>query len=242
VPTPAWIGATPGQPQLAAQVNQLLGTHAVIYAYTGVEHDNQSTAGSGSVASNGLYIAQSFTAGGTYTAGRAVLTLALTGTPAGLSLTVQSNSAGAPSGTVLAGPIVVPPLMVPASAGLVSVPLSWPVTSGTVYWIVTAPVGDVSDFYAWSKSNQVSGASTSTNGTSWTAQAYGLLYQAWDSTAVLPLVHSVQDAGARWSSLTTNANNTVSSLKEYTVAQGAGQYVASSRALTYSGTSLTGVA
>jgi hypothetical protein len=242
VPTPAWIGATPRQPQLAAQVNQFLGAHAVTYAYTGVEHDAQATAGSGGVDSNGLYVAQSFTAGGTYTAGRVVLTLALTGAPAGLSLTVQSNAPGSPSGTVLAGPIVVPPLMVPASAATVSVPLSWPVVSGSVYWIVAAAVGDASDFYAWSKSNQTSGASTSTNGTSWTPQTYGLLYQVWDSTAVLPLVHAVQDAGARWSSLTSNANNTVASIKEYTVAQGANQYVASARALTYSGTNLTSIA
>ena len=239
--TPAWIGATPGSPPLAAQINQFLGTHASTYAYTGAEHDNQSTAGSGAVASDGSYVAQSFTAGATYAAGRVLVTLALTGSPPPLVVTVQSSTGSAPSGTVLAGPISLAPGFVPASAGAVSIPLSWAVASGTQYWIVATAVGDGSDFYAWSKSSAASGASTSTNGTAWTAQSYGLLFQVWDSTAVLPLVHTVDDAGARWTTLGTNANSQVSSLNEYTAAQ-SGSYVSSSRSMAYSGSQLTAVA
>jgi hypothetical protein len=239
--TPPWNGATIGQLPLASQVNQFLGTHAISYVYTGAEQDNQSTAGSGAVGSNGLYVAQSVIAGGTYSAGRVVLTLALTGTPTPLSITVQTSSGGNPSGTILAGPLSVPSAFVPVSAGAVSLPLSWSVVSGTRYWVVTHAVGDASDFYAWSKSNQVSGASTSPDGVTWTTQAYGLLYQVWDNTVVPPLVHTLEDSGTRWAWLSVVAAGEVSSLKEYTVAQGTNQYVSSSRAYAYTNGLMTSI-
>lgn len=237
--TPNWIGATSGQSPMASQVNQFLGTHAVTCVYTGADRDNQSTAGAGAVNSNGLWIAQKFTAGATYTSGRVVLTLALTGSPAPWTLSLQADSAGAPSGTALAS-ITLPSSFVPGSAGAVSMPLPTAITSGSVYWVVAQAVGDVSDFYAWSKSNQVSGASTSPTGSTWTTQAYGLLFQVWDNTAVAPLVHTYEDAGARWTAIGVNANTTVSSLDEYTTAQNAGTFQ-SARSFTYGGTDLTAV-
>lgn len=240
--TPAWIGATSGQPPLANQVSQFLGAHATTYLYTGVEFDHQATAGSGAVDSNGLYIAQRFTPSSNYTTGRVVLTLAVTGTPGPWSVTIQSNGAGVPSGTVLAGPTAVVPAFLPASAAAVSIPLPGAaLVSGTPYWIVAAPAGDASDFVAWSESNQTSGVMTSTNGTSWTAQAYGLLFQVWDNSAVPPLAHTYGDGGARWTSWTESAAGEPTSVREYTVAQGSGQYVASSRALAYTNGALTSV-
>ncbi len=231
--TPNWSGASVGSRPLAGQVNQFLGTHASTFVYTGAEKDNQSSAGSGAVDSNGLYIAQSFTAGSSYTSGRVVLTLALTGTPTPWSLSIQSNSGTAPSGTLLAGPVSLPPGFVGASAAAVSIPLSAALTNGTKYWIVANAVGDAGDFFAWSKSNQSSGASTSTNGTSWTAQSYGLLFQVWDNTVVQPLVHTFEDSGARWTTLAFNAQGTPSELSEYTVSQAANDYVQSVRSFTY---------
>jgi hypothetical protein len=127
-------------------------------------------------------------------------------------------------------------------AGTVSIPVPCSLTSGTVYWIVLAAVGDGSDYVSWLKTNQTSGASTSTNGTSWTAQAYGLYYALWDQTANPPLAHTWMDGGARWTAELYTGVNELSSLREYTVAQGSGQYVSSARALTYSGSNLISVA
>lgn len=231
--TPAWKGASTGSAPLAGQVNQFLGAHAATFVYTGAEKDNQSTAGSGAVNSNSLWIAQSFTAGSNYTSGRVVLTLAVTGTPAPWSLSIQSNSGTAPSGTVIGGPVSLPPGFAPGAAATVSIPLQAALSSGTKYWIVANAAGDVSNFYAWSKSNQVSGASTSTNGTTWTAQSYGLLFQAWDNTTVTPLVHTLEDSAARWTTWAFNTQGTPSKLSEYTVAQAASDYVQSVRSFTY---------
>jgi hypothetical protein len=61
MPTPTWQAATTGQLPKAAQVNQSLGTHKIQLLYPALRKANQSTAGSGTTQTNGLYIAQSFT-------------------------------------------------------------------------------------------------------------------------------------------------------------------------------------
>jgi hypothetical protein len=240
VATPAWIGASTRQPQLAAQINQFLGTHAITYLYAGASQGGQTTLGSGGVNSNGLYIAQSFTAGSSFALGRVTLDFsAVTGTPtAPTTVSVQTSSGGAPSGASLVSTTV--PAQYPGG-GVVSVPVPCSLTNGATYWIVLAAVGDASDYVTWLKSNQVSGASASATGTSWTAQAYGLYYALWDQSVTLPITHTYEDAGARWTTWAENANNQPASLKEYTVAQTAGDYVYSSRAMTYSSGSLIAV-
>ena len=240
---PAWEAATAGQPPLAAQVNQFLATHAIAYLWTGALQAGQGTAGAGPVNSDGLYIAQSFTTGASQTAiGYVVLTASVTGSPGPLSLSVQANSAGAPSGTALvttmlpkefvSGALTATAVMLPA-AGL---------TASTAYWAVAAAEGDASDYYSLGKSNQASGTSTSTNGTAWTAQAYGLLYQIWDQTPVQPLAGTWEDTGARWTSCGYDAGGQLSAVREYTAGQAANGYTASSRALTWAAGDLTGVA
>ena len=241
--TPNWIGATSGSRQLAAQVNQLLGTHAAMFVYTGTLFASQTTAGSGSVDSNGLYVAQSFTTSASTSAiGRVALSLSVTGTPTPLTVQIQTNNAGAPSGTALVT-TVIPPNWATGSQTTQSIPL--PVTglsASTEYWVVMEAVGDASDYFAFYKSNQTSGASTSTNGTSWTAQTYGLLYSAYDQTAVPPLVHTWEDSGARLTNLTANANATPNSIEEYVAAQGTNQYVYSYRTYTYGSGSVVKIA
>jgi hypothetical protein len=240
--TPAWVGATPNQPQLAAQINQFLGTHAITYVYTGVSYSTQATTGSGSVASNSLYVAQQFTTGASNTAaGRVTLTMTTTGVPSPITVQVQANSAGAPSGTALVS-TVIPPGWANGTPTAQSIPL--PVTGlapSTTYWIVAQAAGDVSDFFSFYKSNQSSGASTSTNGTSWTAQTYGLLYAVYDQSAILPLRHTWEDAAARITAEFTNSNATLAALEEYTNAQGGGQFVYSYRTLNYAAATLTSI-
>jgi|SRR6185437_148181 len=238
--TLSWDGATSGQPPLANQINQFLGTHAVTLAYTGTSQNAQTTLGSGSTSTNSLYIAQSFTTASAYTSTRVVLDFAVTGSPTPLTVSLQSNNAGAPSGTVLAT-IQVPSSFTSAGSLNVSMPLSAPLANATTYWIVMNAVGDPSNLYSWLKSNQVSGASTSANGTTWAAQTYGLVYQVYSGTSG-SLLHTYEDSGARWTIFTYNGAGTPSQVQEYTVAQGANQYVNSSRSYSYTNGLLTSVA
>jgi hypothetical protein len=237
---PGWKGATAGQPPLAAQVNQFLGPHAATMVYAGTQQAAQSTTGSGAVNSNGLWIAQSFTSGAGQTAvGRVVLTLAVTGSPAPLTVGLFANSAGAPAGSALVS-VTVPKDFLTGTGTAFSIPLPAAVAASTTYWVVATAVGDASDYFSWSKSNQTSGASTSTSGTAWTAQTYGLLYQVYDQSLTGSLTHTFEDSGARWAGF-EYSGALVTGLQEYTVAQASG-YVESNRVLSYSGTSLTGVA
>lgn len=240
--TPAWLGATSGSAPLANQVNQFLGTHAISFVYTGTSFSSQSTAGSGNVNTDGLYIAQSFTTGASTTAvGRVTLTMSVTGSPVPTTVSIQANSAGAPSGTALVS-TVIPALWGTGTETAQSIPV--PVTgltASTEYWVVVAAAGDASDYYEFYKSNQTSGVSTSTNGTSWTAQTYGILYACYDQTAVPPLQHTWEDSNARMTHFTWNSNFTPATLEEYAVAQGTQQFVYSTRTYSYSSSNVTGV-
>lgn len=237
--TPNWNAATAGQQPLAGQVNQFLGTHAVNFVYTGVTQGSSTTLAGSATNSNGLYIAQQFTPGA-QSSQRWVFTLAVTGSPNPLTMTIQTNNSGAPSGTVLSTTLI-PNAFVPGSAGQVSVPTA-PITfsAATVYWVVFSAVGDVSNFYAVSRTTAVSGASTSTNGSTWTAQAYGLYYNRFDTSTTGPMLHTYEDSGARWTSIGHNASSTVTSLSEYNTAQNSG-FFQSVRSFTYSSGDLTGV-
>ena len=240
--SPPWLAATAGQAGQAGQVNQFLTSHAVTCVYTGAEQASQSTAGTGGVNSDSLWIAQSFaTAVGQTTAGYVVLTAAVTGTPAPWTVSIQADSAGAPSGTALVSAAVPKEFLSgTAAAQLVMLPVTG-LTASTTYWIVAEAAGDVSNYFTWSKSNQVSGASTSSNGTTWTAQAYGLLYQVWDQSTVAPLAGTWEDSGARWTALAYTSGQ-VTGIKEYTAGQAANGYTVSARTLSWSGAFLTGVA
>lgn len=239
--TPNWQGASTGIRPQAAQINQFLGSHTVTIVYAGTSFASQTTAGAGGTNSNGLYLAQSFNTGGSSGMSRVVLTLAVTGTPNPATVSIQSDNAGVPSGTVL-GSTVLPPTFVAGSATAISIPVFAAVAAATQYWIVINAVGDVSNFYAWSRSNQVSGASTSPNGSTWTAQGYGFLYNCFVWAYVGAPVHSYEDGGLRWATFATNASGALSNLSEYTTAQAANDYVTSIRAFTYTNGNLTSIA
>jgi hypothetical protein len=243
--TPTWQAATTGQLPKADQVNQLLGTHQAQLLYTGTQRSAQNTAGSGNTNSNGLYVAQSFTTAAGQTAiGYVNLTVSTTGGFTGLAPTtvsIYTNSAGAPG--VSLGSMTVTGEHVAASPAIVTYPL--PVTgltASTTYWIVVAAAGDASHFYGWHRSNQVSGASTSPNGTAWTAQTYGMLYQVYDQGVIPPLVASWEDNGARWVWFSFNGDSTLAEISEYTAGQTATGYMQSFRTLSYSNSSITTIA
>lgn len=237
---PTWLGATAGQATQAGQVNQFLGAHAVTFLYQGTQQDAQVTPGSGSGStSGGTYLAQKFTTGSSQTKLGYALAHILGGTSGfPLSLSVYASSAGAPTGSPL--------VTVQASSEYIgfgpaylTFPLPLTVTASTVYFLVAAP--PTSGTYTWTKSNQSSGVYTSTNGTAWTSQAYGLEYVIYDQSMTGPLTAVWEDGGARWSWLNISAAGQLSQLSEYTVAQNS-SYIQADRTLTYSGNSLIGVA
>jgi len=242
--TPAWQAPTSGQQANAGAVNQLLGTHAITYVWSGVLAAS-STAGSGTVSSLGTWLAQKFTtAAGQTAAGYVTVTIGLSGSPATgpWTFSLQANSGSAPSGTALVSAAVPKEFL---SSGTAAQQVMLPVTGLTAaatYWIVAQSAGSSGNVFQWLKSTAGTGASTSTNGTSWTAQAYGLTYQVYDQAAVLPLQGTWEDSGARWTDLTWSSGQ-LTGIEEYTAGQTAAGYTAASRTLSYSSAGLlTGVA
>jgi len=247
--TPTWLGATSGSPPFAGQISQFLGTHSAQYLYTGVQTAAQTTAGSTSSNTNGLYLAQSFTtAAGQSAVGYVVVPVSTTTASGSLlattTLSLYATSGGAPSGSPLVSTVVTAEYANLATGGTatVKVPIPLPVTgltASTTYWLVLAAAGSASHSYTWYRSNQTSGASTSATGASWSAQTYGFEYAVYDQTASGVLAATWEDSGARWTALTYNALSQIASLAEYTVGQTASGYTQGYRALTYSNGLLT---
>lgn len=234
MPTPTWQAATTGQAAKAGQVNQFLGTHAVQYLYQATQTAAHTTAGTGATPSNGLWVAQSFTTGSAQTAiGRAVLTLAVTGSPAPLAVSLQANVSGAPSGTPLVTTLC-PAEFLTGTANPTLLPLpATGLTTSTTYWIVAGAVGDASNHYSWSKSNQTSGTSTSTGGTTWTPQTYGSVFQVYDQSATGSLINTYEDSGARWTAFAYDNSGRATVLAEFTQGQTPTGYAVSERSFTY---------
>lgn len=244
-----WLGATTSALPTAAQQAAFLGVHGMTLLYAGVQQAGQTTNGSTSTSTNGLWLAQSFTTGAAQTAVGYVIVPITTTTTSGSSLStttlsLYANSAGAPSGPALVSTTVAAEYANLGSGGTATNRLIYPLpatglTAATQYWLVlhsTASTGS----YSWYRSNQASGASTSTNGSSWAAQTYGFVYQVFDQTASGLLTAVWEDSGARWQALTYSTVGEVASIGQYTVAQSAG-YAQGFRNLSYSGGLLAGV-
>lgn len=250
--TPIWLAATSGQQGNAGQVNQFLGTHASTILYAAVQTAAQTTAGSASTSTNGLYLAQSFTTAAGQTAIGYVTVPVTTTTTSGSSLatstlSLYANSSGAPTGSALVSTTLTAEYAHSASGGTPTVSVLYPLpitglTAATTYWLVLAAAGGVSNSYTWYRSNQTSGASTSTTGTSWTAQTYGFLYKVFDQTASGLQVATRDDSGARWTATTYTALNQISTYAEYTAGQTSAGYLQSFRTFSYTSGLLTGVA
>jgi hypothetical protein len=242
---PTWLAAAAGLQAQAGQINQFLGAHPAQMLYQGTQRDGQSTAGTGSITTTGQYLAQKFTTAAGQTAvgyASAFITPTTIHPTVTMQMSIYASSGGAPAGSPL--------ISVTASVEYVSFAPSFVVfplpltglTPSTTYFLVTAPAGpDATHCYQWNKSNQASGAYTSSNGTSWTAQAYGFQFKVFDQSVVGPLTAIWEDSGARWSWMQFTAAGLLQELSEYTAAQGGG-YLQSNRVFTYSGNQLTGVA
>lgn len=239
---PAYLAATAGSQALAGQVNQFLVSHSATYVQAGTRQAAQTTSGSGFASSVNQWIAQSFTTTSSQTTtGYVVVTASVGGSPSPWVFSIQASSSGTPSGAPLAS-TPLPAEFVPASAGPVTVILPVSGLSPSVtYWLVAEATGAGTDFFEWSTSNQVSGAATSPDGSSWTPHSFGMLYQVWDASLVPPLTGIWEDSGARWTSF-GYTGSLLTSVKEFTTGQTPAGYTESARALTYSGGLLTGIA
>lgn len=250
VTTSTWLGATTGVLPAAAQQQAFLGIHGTQMLYAATQQAGQTTNGSTSTSTSGLWLAQSFTTGASQTAVGYVIVPVTTTATSGASLStttlaLYANSAGAPTGSALGSVTVTAEYANLGSGGTATNRLVYPLpvtglTAATTYWLVlhsTASTGS----YSWYRSNQTSGASTSTNGTAWTSQAYGFVHQVFDQTASGLLTAVWEDSGARWQALYYGTTGEVFSLGQYTVAQGGG-YQQGWRNFTYSSGLLTGVA
>lgn len=243
---PTWLGATSGSLPAAGQINQFLGQHAATILYAGVLKESQTTNGSTHTSSTGTYMAQSFTTATGQTAIGYVIVPITSATSSGASLppmtlSLYANSASAPTGSPLVSTTITTEYAYLASGGgsAFNTPLIYPLpitglTASTEYWLVTAPQNSSTNHYSWQQSNQTSGASTSTNGTTWTAQTYGFQYAVYDQTATGLLTATWEDSGARWTAFTYNALAQISTLAEYTVGQTSVGYTQGYRTLTYS--------
>jgi hypothetical protein len=225
MPSPNWSAAVAGTRGDSGQISQVMLGHNVQLVYAGTRFSSQTTAGSGTVTGNSLYVAQSFTTGASTTAvGRITLTGFVTGNPSLLNLST-------PLVTTLS-----PVSWMNTSNNTYTWPL--PVTGlsvSTQYWIVASWTGSTGNTYTFTQSNQTSGTSTSTNGTAWTAQAYGIEYQVYDQTQTLPLTHTWEDNGMRITWLPVNTAGYIGSIEEFTqtVSETSGLY--SYRNINYSG-------
>lgn len=242
---PTWQAPVAGQPPRSSHINQFLGPHQVSALYAGTVTSSQTVNGATTTSTNGLYLAQSFTTGASQTA-IGLVTLSLTSlTASGTALVptavhLYANASGAPSGAPLVSTTVTADYAFDASGGVnttrITIPL--PVTGlapSTTYWLVVDAANTGANSYTWFRSNQVSGASTSPDGITWTAQAYGFTYTVSDSTPLNGLLRAVwEDDGARWVIWTYDVNQQFAKQYEYTAGQTTTGYVQSDRPWNYS--------
>ena len=252
ISTPVWQGATTGHAGNAGHVNQFIGTHQTQFVYDGVLQSSQTTGSGFYTSTQGLYTSQIFTTTSTQTTLSTVqLQLSTVGGSPTLSLInpivvgIYATAGNIPTGSALVL-TQLPCMYVYSSSFWVTVPL--PLTGlgvNTPYAIVTYPVGTSTNYYALQHSDQTSGTYTSTDGATWTAQTYGLMYRIYDGTG--PLSGSsgspsfiYDDNSAQITRLTYNANGSVSSILKQTITQD-GTYFQSSRSFSYTNGLLTGV-
>ena len=243
ISTPNWQAATSGQGPQSAQINQFLGTHSVTPIYTGNQVAS-ATGGSGNANSNGLWLAQSFTTGGGETAHGYVTAQIFPNT--GLSsnlgpafVSIYSNVAGKPGSPLITftGPVEY------VNAAPVDTAFFGPigVSPSTQYWIVLQAAGNASFNYTWSKSSAGSGAATSPDGVTWTTQAYGFRFVAYDLSAIGNPVGTWEDGGLRWTWQSFNTTGLPNQYAEYTAGQTTLGYAQSFRTFAYSVNQVTGV-
>lgn len=244
---PAWSGATAEYGANAGMFTQFLGTHNVSYLYSGASVISSEAIGNGVyLGTQNQWISQTFVTGSSQTGiGSVKLQIsAVGGSPTlplipVLTVGIFEDGSGLPAGTALAS-VTVNNNYVYSAPFWVSFPVPLTVTPSTQYHIVTNLVGSASHYYAWQQSNQNAGAATSPDGSVWTFQNYGMMYEILDQSSGGNLTTITEDNGAKVTTLAYNSLDQITSVTEFVTTQGGG-YIQSSGTLSYTNGFLTGV-
>lgn len=245
---PTWLAASAGEAGQAGHTTQFLTTHETQYIYSGDFVDGDLSDGGSATSTNGTWLAQSFATGTHTSVGSIVGSIRTASTNPALlaptTLSVYADDGGAPTGDPLVT-LTFPLEFVTGGALDDAFTYPLPVTGltvSTVYWLVTPAAGNSTDHYNWYRSGSASGASTSTDGVTWTAQSYGFQVQVYDQTVIAPLYCTWEDDGQRWTtSEPGGANGEVGRYSEYTVGQTTSGYLFSQRTFAYTAGLPTGV-
>lgn len=252
--TPDWVGANAGSALFAGQVNQFMGGHQanILFQANIRAQSSTATATSTNQTCTSLYVGIPFTTTSTQTTvGYISLNMICSnpGSPTtSLPITVGVYPDSGSNSPVITSPLVLTtltrefvfqapyPLLIP-------IPVTG-LTPSTKYWIVTTPGPNDGVNYRIVQATTTSGGvcSTSSNGTTWTAQAFGLAYAIYDQVPLSvqnlgsSIVGTWEDGGQRWTvqfrktSGTAPVNNFITSVYEYTAGQaGIMSYVQSYR-------------
>lgn len=246
MPTPTWNGATAGQQALAAQINNGLTTHAITYIANSAAFASQTTDGAASIGISATppgggftRLAQSFATAAFTSTGWAGIYAKKVGNGCDLTLKLFTNTGSVPNAQQGTVQVTIPVDFWTTSTSVMFLPL--PITglsASTTYWLTLFAgdvngnnAGDASNYIAVEKSNQVTGAAT-WGGASWTAQAYGFMFQVSNLTTAGQPRFVWEDNGAKWTFFGYNGSAQIAQVNEYCAAQGTGQ-VRSLRLVTY---------
>lgn len=243
---PTWLAATSGHAAQAGQVNQLLGAHSSVWLSTGTQRAAQTTGAGVYQSSQSQWLAQLFTTGPTQTQiGMVWLQISTVGgspisaTIPPLTVALYASDSGIPTGSALVSTSVAEQVVYSSSFWL-QVPLPTAVIPSSAYQLVVSQTGSTGHYYVWQQSNQVSGASASADGLTWSLQPYGLMFQVFDQGGAGVPQYLVDDGGARVTQLSYNTQGLLSAITESVTAQD-GSVATVTRSLTYSGVVLAGV-
>ena len=238
--TPVWHAPVSGSAFSAGDVDQFHGTHPATLIYMGVAKVTGAVASSGLLNTNtgsaAQWIDQPFTtAAGQTTVGRVELNFTIAGSGADLTIDLQSDSGGNPSGTVLAT-LTFPLDFEPVANTTISLPLNITgLVAATKYHIVIHGTASTSNYCKFQRGTTVgSEAQTSANGTTWAGAGFSLLFTVWDGTAVGVLRHTFEDSGARWVGLDFAMGSAATAGPPTTIREIVGVGLRSLRTVTYS--------
>lgn len=243
--TPAWLAASVGKRGDSGLITQFLGGHNAQWIYTnpGAVQTQQATGAAVYQSLQSGYLSQTITTGSAQTAiGQVSLQIstvggsAVTATISPLTVSLFAAASGLPVGAPLASAQLAEPYVY-AGAFWLPVPLlASGLSPSSIYCLVVTGAGSPSAYYVWQQSNQASGAATSPDGSTWTPQSYGLMYQVYGTGGTGQIQSIVADDGARITNLTWSGT-TLTGITEYTIAQD-GTTLVSSRTLTYASNGL----
>jgi hypothetical protein len=247
--TPDWLGAAPGSPGLAGQVNQFLGDHNSVITYGEVQASTQGTGAAVYTGTDTSYLAQLITTAPAQTSISSVAIQLSTvgGSPVinnipNLTISIFDSFSGAPTGAALTS-VTLTETYIYSSPFWVSVPLTLGgLTGGTDYFIVTSMVGTSTNLYVWQRSTQTTGAFTSTDEVSWIPATYGLMYQVNEPGGSSTTVKQInEDDGARTTQFSYDADDQLISLVQFTATQGGSGSFLTAPTFTYTNGLITGV-